>query len=185
MSHRTKVELRAALLGFVIVGVAAYAGWIAPARSRNEELAQKVSAITRDLERAHAIDQRVKYLETETSYARGALQQRLANYPEESAQVWLPKVVQDHFKQFGIETGVIREGAVLEEKGLPGYHRAYWAVGVPVQGGAARLSGLLYSVAELEQQHKIIKVIDFEIRPNVEDDRLLEAEINIEALIRD
>lgn len=183
--HRSTIIGGACAVGLATAGLLAYDGWILPSRQRNQELAQRVVAMTRDLQQARVTLQQVRDLENEASEARGALDRRVDRFSGDSAQVWLPALVKEHFKRFGIEIEVIRFNAVREAEGMPGYRRAYWGIGVPVPGGTTGISGLLYAVAELEQQNQILKVIDFEVRPNVENDLLLEGVMNVAALIRE
>ena len=183
-SHRAKAAGRI-LLGMSAVALVAYGGGIAPLQLRNRELERKVGAMTQDVERARALVQKERNLETEASLARRALQSRLEDYPEGSAMVWLPGVVRKHFQQIGMETGEIRARAAVEEPALPGYRRAQWVVSLPVESAPAKLAAFLYAVADLEQQHEILKVIAFQVRPKVEEAQQFEAVLTIEAVIRE
>ena len=94
-------------------------------------------------------------------------------------------MVKEHFKHFGIAVDIVRLNTLRLEDGLPGFKRAYWGVSMPMGNDGNNVTGLLLAVAELEEQNRYLKVLDFAIQPDVENPLLRTAAINIEALVQE
>jgi hypothetical protein len=92
--------------------------------------------------------------------------------------------LKEHFARFGLSVSVILMTTVREELDLPGYGCGYWSVGVPVAGGNHKAAGALLAVADFEQQHPFVKVMDFAIQPDPTDPAQRIAVLNLSALYR-
>jgi hypothetical protein len=172
-------------VGTMLAAVLMYCQWIGPLKKRANDSQRRLVELRENLEPARETIQRVRTLEQKTAQARRELQGLKGDHPKGSALVWLPERAKEHFKQFGIAVTVIRLNTVQDEAGLPGYRRAYWGIGLPIENGEKSVNGLLLAVEQLERQNRFVRVIDFAIRPDVENPLLRTAAINIVALVQE
>ena len=182
--NRTTVFRYFFAVGAALVFLCLYNQWIAPLKRSEDDSRRKLLELEQSLEGARKITHRAVEVEQETAYARGELNAFHGDRRKGSALVWLPDMVKEHFKQFGLAVSIIRLNAVQEEAELPGYSRVYWGIGLPVENAGKSISSLLLAVTDIESQHQYLKVLDFSIQPDAVNPLLRTVAFNIETLVR-
>lgn len=182
--NRTTVFRYFFAVSAALVFVGIYNQWIAPLKSSEGDLRRNLRELEQSFEGARKTSHRAVEVEHETAYARGELNAFYGDRRKGSALVWLPDLVKEHFTQSGIAVTIVRLNALQDEAELPGYKRAYWGVGLPVESAGKSLSSLLLAVADIEAQNKFLKVLDFTIQPDVTNPLLRTASFNLETLVR-
>jgi hypothetical protein len=173
----------------LVLAAAGLAWWtsvlsVAPWVERERRARAESAALKTRLEEAHAAIQKVRDLESDAQAVRRQIDQLAQEIPPGSATVWLPELVKEHFPKFGMNDVIVRMNTIRDVPELPGFHRGYWSVGVPLAETPRSAEGALLAVAEIEQQHPLVKVLDFAIRPDPEHPQGRVALLNVSALIR-
>jgi len=177
--------LRGLLLGAAAVGVLwlGYAHSIEPLLRRDREDRSASAQLREQIARARAEIEAVRALENEAQAVRRQIDQLRRAMPEGSALVWMPEQLKRHFARFGLAGSTVRTNTMREEPDLPGFCRGYWSVGLPLGGSGCSAAGSFLAVAEFEQQHPFVRVLDFAIRPDPENPGGRIALLNVAALI--
>lgn len=178
-------------LGGIVLGIAAaglawqsYATSIASFRQQEGNARNAIASLHERLGDARAAIHNVRTQEEQAQQIRAQIATLLQALPEGAAATWMPEVIKQHFAAFGLEASTVRMNAVRAEPDLPNLRRGYWSVGVPLAAGTRRATAPLLAVAEFEQQHSFIKVLDFAIRPDPENPQGQVMLMNVAALIR-
>ena len=184
-ANRTRM-LGGLLLGSVAVGVAwsSYAQSLAPVLQREREARGATANLSGRIARARSAIQEVHTLEGEAQEVRRQIDRLGQALPEGPANTWMPELLKQHFAAFGLRVCIVRMNTIREEPDLPGFCRGYWSVGLPLAEAGRSAAGSLLAVAEFEQQHPFVKVLDFAIRPDPENPQGRIALLNVAALIR-
>jgi len=161
-----------------------YQGAILPLRERDEQFVQRKAQLEEQLDSARAKFVAIKQAELKVAAARGALNHFLGDETDESAMVAFPTEIEEYFKRFGLHNVVVRMAATKPEPDLPRYQRVYWSVGVQIPKKERNAEGLLLAVSDLEQQSRFIKVIDFSLQPDAENQNLGAATVNVMIVAR-
>ena len=182
---------RARIIGGLLLSAAAagvawfsYVQSIAPLRQREREARIAITSLHERLEKARAAIQEVRTLESDAQTVRKQMDLLAKDLPAGSAMIWMPELLKQHFAAFGLHASTVRMNTVREEPDLPGFCRGYWSVGLPLTETSGSAMGSLLAVAEFEQQHPLVKVLDFAIRPDPENPDGRIALLNVAALIR-
>ena len=171
-------------------GLALTAAWafdqqaLAPLRQRETEARGSIAALEARIADAHRAVGEVRALEAQVSSERSELDSLQNDLPAGSAMIWLPALVKGHFAHFGIAVTIVRLNTTLDEPGMPGNSRGYWSLALPIDEAGRNVTGLLFAVAALEQQHSFVRVLDFGIRPDPENPGRRVAGLNLAVLIR-
>lgn len=169
----------------LLATVATYFYEVVPLRERNERLQQSLRATREARARDWAQIRQAREREQETAGARAEISRLLGYLHEGSAAVEMPLLAKKHFHRFSFEASVVRLNALRNESGLQHCQTAYLGVGVPVERGGQDVAGLLLAVAELEDQNKFVRIVDFSLGPDAEDPRRLMGGFNFSALVRE
>lgn len=174
------------LLGCLAVGVAwgGYTQSIASFRQRETEDRGVIADLRGRVASAHTAIDDVRKMENDAQVVRAQIARLAQEIPAGPAMVWLPELVKTHFAGFGLRGAIVRMTTVREEPDLPGLRRGYWSIGLPLPEIRGSTAGSLLAVAEFEQQHPYVKVLDFAIRPDPEHPLGRVALLNVAALIR-
>lgn len=141
---------------------------ITPLRQHEKDSVRRVEELRQRLGSAHAELRGIGNPEQESEDERSALDGLLGGSALKSTMVSFPDGVRRHFARFGVPLRIVRLSTIQEMPDLPGYQRVYWSVGLAVSEADRTLAGLLISVAELEEQNRPIKVLDFTLQPDAE-----------------
>ncbi|MCE9609489.1 MAG: hypothetical protein K8R23_04620 [Chthoniobacter sp.] len=179
------------LIGGLLIGCGAaglawfgYQRSLAPLQQSAREAGVATASLQERLEKARVAIQEVRTLESDAQSVRRQMDQLAMDLPDGPAAVWMPKLIKDHFAAFGLSVAIVRMNTVRAEPELPNFRRGYWAVGLPIVENTRSAAGTLLAVAEFEQQHPLVKVLDFAIRPDPENPQRRMALLNVAALIR-
>ena len=93
--------------------------------------------------------------------------------------MWVPERVKEHFADVGLGVGVIRLTSIHEVPEMPDLRRAYWSIGLPVDDDGRNVTGLLCAAADFERRNPFARVLDFAIRPDVENPGKRVAGLNV------
>lgn len=157
---------------------------IAPSLEREKDVQGAIADLREKLAGARNTIHEARILETEAAAVRWQIDRLEQEIPAGSAMIWLPEMVKKHFAGFGLNVGIVRMNTVRDEPDLPGYQRGYWSVGVPIEEANHHAAGALLAVAEFEQQHPFVRVLEFAIRRDPENPAGRIAVLNVAALIR-
>ncbi len=169
----------------IFLAVSALTAWgfykeaIRPLQERHEQFTHRKNELEIQLDSARAKFVAIKQAELKVGAARGALNHFIGDETDESAMVAFPAEIEEHFKRFGLHDVVVRMAATEKEPALPNYQRIYWSVGVSVPKKERNAEGLLLAVSDLEQQSRVIKVVDFSLQPDAENQNIGAATVNI------
>ena len=185
----TEIRSRLLLALPLVLAAAGLAWWtsalsVAPWVERERKARAESAALKTRIEEAHAAIEKVRTLESDAQTVRRQIDQLAQEIPPGSATVWLPELVKAHFQKFGMNDVLVRMNTIRDVPDLPGFRHGYWAVGVPIAETPRSAAGALLAVAEFEQQHPLVKVRDFAIRPDPENPQGRVALLNVSALIR-
>jgi hypothetical protein len=169
----------------ILLPILMYFQWLVPLRKLNNNSRQMISDVTHRLEYVSKTTGKVREMEMNTAKPRNVLNSLLGNRPTGSELVWLPQMLKEHFSHFGLTVGIVRFNTTLPVDGLNGYKRTYYAVGIPLGTDGKNNLGLLLAMAELEAQHRYLKVLDFVIKTDEINPALFTAGFNIETLNRE
>ncbi len=174
------------LLGSIAVGVAwsSYDQAGAPFRLHEREDRDAIFGLRARVEKARTTIQEVRKLESDAQVVRSQIARLEQEIPAGPAMVWLPELVKTHFASFGLSGAIVRMNIVRGEPDLPAFRRGYWSIALPLPEGSRSAAGSLLAVAEFEQQHPFVKVLDVAIRPDPENPQGKVALLNVAALIR-
>jgi len=169
----------------ILATVAVYFGEVMPLRERDERL-ERYLAKNREMlsvER-EKIDQ-AREREQQTAQARADLSRLLGYLPERSASVRLPLLTKEHFQKIGFQPSVMRLNGIRQENEMLQCRVAYMGVGVPLGRTPKDMSGYLIAVAEFEEQHPFVKVLDFSVGVDALEPQRLMGGFNFTALVRE
>lgn len=155
---------------------------IIPLRLSAKESRDKLAALREQIDAARQATVEVKDLEQAVADANNKMKRWLGQRADSPVMAAFPDSLKEHFSRFGLQTTMIRLGGSVDEPALPGYKRVYWTMAVPVAERDRTVTGLLLAVAELEQHDRFIKVIDFSLQRDPEDERMRVANINVATL---
>lgn len=173
----------------VIGGLALGSAWlfseyaITPLRLHEKDSVRRVEELRQQLDSAHAALRGIGNPKQELEDEGSALNRLLGESALKSTMVSFPENVRQHFARFGVPLRAMRLNTTQEMPDLPGYQRVYWSVGLSVAEADRTLTGLLISVAELEEQNRFIKVLDFALQPDVEEPGSRTVGINLVTLL--
>lgn len=145
---------------------------------RTGELKEKTAGARRTIRELAQLQRQAARSEAERANSRGLL-------PDGEVMVWLPQLLQQHFNSFSVSVGVTRLITFLEESDLPGYRRAFWAIGLPGLTGEKAAEGFLLAVADLEKASPFIKVTEAWFRPDEDHPGKFIAAVSLSALARE
>ncbi len=177
------------LMGLLVVTVSGAAWWrctasIAPFGQREAKDQAESAGLRERLEKMQAVIREVGILEQTAGNARQQIASLQVEIPAGPASVWLPEQVKKHFARFGLTEAVVRMTTVQEVPDLPDHRRGYWSVALPIGDASYKAVGAFVAVAEFEEQHPLIKVLDFGIRPDSENPQSRVVLLNLKALVR-
>lgn len=178
------------LRGLVPVTLVAGMIWWAYARSvesfavseRNDQAA--CALLKEQIEGARTAIEEVRKLESDAQAVRRQIDQLAQDIPAGLAATWLPELVKEHFPRFGLPDPIVRMNTFREVPDLSGFRRGYWSVGVPIAEKRPSGAGALLAVAEFEQQHPLVRVLDLVICADPENPERRLAMFNVSALVR-
>lgn len=174
---------------FLIGGAALGSVWlfsqyvITPLRLHEKDSVLRVGELRQQLDSAHAALRGIGNPKKDLEDERSALNRLAGESALKSTMGSFPENVRQHFARFGVPLRVMRLSTIQEMPDLPGYQRVYWSVGLSVAKADRTLTGLLISVAELEEQNRFIKVLDFALQPDVEEPGARTVGINLVTLL--
>ncbi len=160
-----------------------YSHWLAPLALRARELDREASELREHIDSARDVFCKLRASEQEIGVVRTSLGKLIGSASRGSVMVSLPKRLHDHFATAGIAVQVIRLNTTEDLQGVPGYRRVFWSVALPLAETDRNASGMLGAVADFEARNRFIKVLDFSLRPDVEDPERRTASFNIAALL--
>ena len=172
----------------LLCGTALASAWLfqsqvlAPLKLRDEAFTRKRTELQENLTSAHDQLVAIKESEVKVGEARATLNRLLGEHREASTLVSFPNEMVEYFSRFGFSSALVRMVTAREERELPGYQRLYWSIGLAIPKTDRNAEGLLLAVAEIEQQARYIKVIDFALQADAEDPSLRTASINVMVL---
>ena len=178
------IFLRQALL----CGSALVSGWmfqsraITPLNLRDEALVRKRTELQDNLQSTHEKLLAIKEFDGKIGEARGVLNRLAGDQGETSMIVAFPKEMVEHFTRFGFSSASVRLVKASQERDLPGYQRLYWSIGIRIPSTERHVEGLLLATAELQQNDRYVKVVDFTLQPDVKDSSLRTASVDLVVL---
>ena len=187
MKFRMKLpRLHGPVLGVLTLaaGWAFHARWIAPLKEKEQAHRRAAAGLTERISEAQKAIGEVRALEVQNDAERQEIQALFAGHPSDSAVVWFPERMKQHFERAGLGGAVTRLNTTRDEAGLPGFERSYWAVELPVGAATPKVIEACMSVAEMEPLDPAIRVLDVAIRPESGDPSRRQVVMNVALLSR-
>jgi hypothetical protein len=156
-----------------------YTHTIVPLQHRQEAFLHQRAELQESLDSTRSKLGAIKDNEQKISFARGALKGIVGPKGDESPLITLPQDLVDHFSRFGLPSATVRLVSAQPVPNLPEYQRLYWSIGIPISRTDKNVGGLLLAVAGLEQEDHIIKVLDFSLVPDPDDQSLRIAQVSL------
>ena len=161
--------------GFFMVSAAAGLAWwghgryLVPLAERGRDLGQQLEQEQERTWAARKALRTIAALEAQTDGARAELERLKEGFPPGAALVWFPERVRKHFRESGFEAVSIQPNTTADVPELPGFERSYWAVELPIPGGAKEVRAALVGLARLETADPFLRILDTAIRPDAQD----------------
>jgi hypothetical protein len=158
--------------GFCTVcAVAGLAWWahghlIVPLAGRGSVLRQQLEQVREHTAEARKTLRTVAALEAQTDDARAELERLQEGLPEGAALVWFPERMRKHFRDAGFDVVSVLPNTAADVPELPGFERSYWAVELPITGGAKEIRAALVGLAGLETADSFVRILDAAVRPD-------------------
>lgn len=171
---------------FLVAGVAWWACGlsIASYRDREKQDREAIASLHGQIDRAATPIGEIRKLETAAEAFRAQIDRIEQELPGPSVSDSMPDELKKHFARFGLNVSSSQFTMGEEVAALPGYSHGSWSVVVPLLENDPRAAEALLAVAEFEEQHPFVKVVNLVIRPDVEDPRRRVAALNLTALFR-
>jgi hypothetical protein len=126
-------------------------------------------ALRQRIGEARRVVEETQALEVQASREQNELRAIQGNFPPTSALVWFPQRVTQHFGVIRGTQTATRLNTALDEVGLPGFERTYWAVEMPVGMTSEEIREICIAIAEFERLESAVRVLDVTIRPDADD----------------
>ena len=165
-------------------GWAWHAQWVAPLQEKESAHRRAAAGLKERIGEAQRVIGEVRALEVRKDSERHETQALFASQPNDSAVVWFPERMKQHFERAGLGGAVTRLNTILDEAGLPGFERSYWAVEVPIGAATQKVLEACLSVAEIEPLDPSIRVLDVAIHPESGDPTRGHVVVNVALLSR-
>ena len=174
------------LPAFLVAGVIWWAcgPLVHPYLARAKDDRNTIASLREQIAGAHAASQEIRTLAIDATAFRAQIDRLEEEIPGPSVRVSLPEQVKQHFARFGLRVSVVRMNSVREDYDLPGYDRGYWSVSLPIAEARDKAAASLLAVAEFEQQHPFVRILDFAIQPDPEDPAGRVGSLSLATLIR-
>lgn len=165
-------------------GWAFHTRWITPLQENENGHRLAAAGLKARIAEAQNVIGEVRTLEEKRNAERREIQALFAGHPNDSAVVWFPERMKQHFDRAGFAGAVTRLNTTRDEAGLPGFQRSYWAVEVPVGATSQNALDACLSVAEIEPLDPSIRVLDVTVRPATGDSSPRRVVMNLALLSR-
>ena len=126
----------------------------------------------------------IQKIESDARALRLEMDRLEGEVPGPSVQALLPEELKKHFAALGRSAPTVRMGSVQEAAGLPGYHRGFWSVALPLLETEQSGAGVALAAAELERRQPFVNVLDFAVQPDSEDPARRVAVLKLMTLFR-
>jgi hypothetical protein len=143
--------------------------WITPLAEREWSMRQQLESTRAQVAAARKTLRTIAALEAQTDDARAELERLKQGLPEGSALVWFPERMRKHFRDAGFDAVSIQPNTKADVPELPGFERSYWAVELPIVGGAKQIRAALVGLAQLETAEPFLRILDAAIRRDAQD----------------
>ena len=160
--------------GFCTVSAVAGLAWwahgqlIVPLAARGSALRQQLDQVREHTAAARKSLRTITVLEAQKDDARAEMERLEEGLPEGAALVWAPERMRKHFRDAGFDAVSIQLNTFADVPELPCYERSYWAVELPIAGGAKELRAALVGLAGLEMADPFLRILDTAVRPDAQ-----------------
>lgn len=135
----------------------------APLRDHEGQLRSRIAELQGRISTARLEQKDIQDLETKAANVRSELQHLDGESSGNPPIVWIPELLQQHFRQFGFAELTTKVQSTEDEPEFPGYQRISWRMGLPMHNIRKEIGDLLSAVAALEQAEQIVRVDDVKI----------------------
>lgn len=135
------------------------------------------------IERARPQIAEVIKLDLAAKEPRRVLKRMQNENPPGSPTQWMPNLLTARFARPDSGPLPTRLHTVQEAANVDGHQRGFWSTAFPLGTSEGKIAGLLESVADLEQQHPSVRVVDLTAQPDPANGGAVTASINYAVLI--
>ena len=152
----------------IMLGVTLAAGGMFYEQSTNHAIGRQNAAMKARIEDARRVIAEIQEQEAREKKERADLEARHEGSPPMPALVWFPGRVKQHFARFGDSEAVARLNTAIDEPGLPGFERSYWAIEMGAGKTSAEALEICMAIGEFERLNASVRVVDMAIRPDTD-----------------
>lgn len=167
----------------LVAGREFYLQETAPLRAQAAKILREVAELSGQIDAAHKAIAEVHAEKKDTEASRSAGERLHDGCPAGPPMVWVPALIKDHFARSGTAVLITRFITIQDEPNLPGQERGFWSTALAIGEAGRNITPVIHGIADLEQQHPYVRVLDFAIRTDPENPGQRVALFNLTALI--
>lgn len=186
MSPLRLLMIRALIAGSIILagcGIV-YNRAIAPLQRQQAEWLLEIDSLRNQVRLAQDELNAIKDQEQAGWQLRRSLDSLHDGIPVDSAVTWFPPRMKSLLGRLGVEQVGIRLNTTEPEPKLVGYERTFWHVSLPQQSSMRKMTDALLVVAQLEQQDRFVKIMDFSLHAEAQEPAWVAGHVNVMAFVR-